>query len=95
MESYSADRFEFSGIKSAEMLFVGHTLIVNSNHVGKSMLCKALDLVLRPDRLNRFPPVDEFDFYNADYLAPAAVEESRPEFRRNPTVFNPSCCSDW
>lgn len=64
----------FRGIKSAELLFDGHTLMVGSNNVGKSTLCEALDLVLGPDRLNRFPPIDEFDFYNAEYLAPAAQE---------------------
>jgi putative ATP-dependent endonuclease of OLD family len=64
----------FRGIKSAELLFDGHTLMVGSNNVGKSTLCDALDLVLGPDRLNRFPPVDEFDFYNAEYLAPSAEE---------------------
>ncbi len=45
----------FRGIKSAELLFDGHTLMVGSNNVGKSTLCEALDLVLGPDRLNRFP----------------------------------------
>src|SRR3990167_4832185 len=64
----------FRGIKSAELLLDGHTLMVGSNNVGKSTLCEALDLVLGPDRLNRFPPVDEFDFYNAEYLATAAEE---------------------
>lgn len=64
----------FRGIKSAELLFDGHTLMVGSNNVGKSTLCEALDLVLGPDRLNRFPAVDEFDFYNAEYLEPAADE---------------------
>ena len=64
----------FRGIKSVELLFDGHTLMVGSNNVGKSTLCEALDLVLGPDRLNRFPPVDEFDFYNAEYLAPATEE---------------------
>ena len=67
----------FRGIKSAELLFDGHTLMVGSNNVGKSTLCEALDLVLGPDRLNRFPPVDELDFYNAEYLAPAAEEGHR------------------
>jgi putative ATP-dependent endonuclease of the OLD family len=68
----------FRGIKSAELLFDGHTLMVGSNNVGKSTLCEALDLVLGPDRLNRFPAVDEFDFYNAKYLEPAADEDSAP-----------------
>lgn len=65
----------FRGIKSAELLFDGHTLMVGSNNVGKSTLCEALDLVLGPDRLNRFPAVDEFDFYNAEYLEPATDED--------------------
>ncbi|MDN7965773.1 AAA family ATPase [Burkholderia multivorans] len=65
----------FRGIKSAELLLDGHTLMVGSNNVGKSTLCEALDLVLSPDRLNRFPPIDEFDFYNSEYLAPAAEDD--------------------
>lgn len=71
----------FRGIKSAELLFDGHTLMVGSNNVGKSTLCEALDLVLGPDRLNRFPPVDEFDFYNGCYLAAPAdpsAEDAEP-----------------
>lgn len=61
----------FRGIRSAELLFEGHTLFVGSNNVGKSTVCEALDLALGPDRLNRTPPIDEFDFYNAQYLEPA------------------------
>lgn len=68
----------FRGIKSAELLFDGHTLMVGSNNVGKSTLCEALDLVLGPDRVNRFPPIDEFDFYNAQYLAQVGDEEATP-----------------
>ncbi|PMS16553.1 ATP-dependent endonuclease [Trinickia dabaoshanensis] len=60
----------FRGIRSANLLFEGHTLMVGPNNVGKSTICEALDLVLGPDRLNRFPAIDEFDFYNANYLAP-------------------------
>jgi putative ATP-dependent endonuclease of OLD family len=69
----------FRGIKAAELLFNGHTLMVGSNNVGKSTLCEALDLVLGPDRLNRFPPIDEFDFYNAQYLAPAEERDAKPK----------------
>lgn len=68
----------FRGIKSAELLFDGHTLMVGTNNVGKSTLCEALDLVLGPDRLSRFPPVDEFDFYNATYMLPPAAEDDKP-----------------
>lgn len=38
------------------------------NNVGKSTVCEAIDLVLGPDRLAKFPPVEEFDFYNSIYL---------------------------
>lgn len=59
----------FRGIANAELLFSGHTLLIGGNNVGKSTVCEALDLVLGPDRLNRTPPVEEFDFRNAGYLA--------------------------
>jgi putative ATP-dependent endonuclease of OLD family len=58
----------FRGIRSAELFFDGHTLLIGRNNVGKSTICEALDLVLGPDRLIRTPPVEEFDFYNARYL---------------------------
>lgn len=58
----------FRGVKSATLHFNGHTLLVGTNNVGKSTICEALDLVLGPDRLSKFPPVEEFDFYNAQYL---------------------------
>ena len=59
----------FRGIAKAELDFSGHTLLIGGNNVGKSTVCEALDLVLGPDRLNRTPPVEEFDFHNAHYLA--------------------------
>ncbi|MFN7286308.1 MAG: AAA family ATPase, partial [bacterium] len=40
----------FRSIKSAELHFDGHCLIVGPNNVGKSTICEALDLVLGPDR---------------------------------------------
>lgn len=58
----------FRGIQSAMLHFSGHTLLIGGNNVGKSTICEALDLVLGPDRLNRTPPVEEFDFRNAGYL---------------------------
>ena len=67
----------FRGIKKAEFHFDGHTLLVGQNNVGKSTICEALDLVLGPDRASRFPPVEEFDFYNAQYLA-APEKEGEP-----------------
>src|SRR5690606_16179614 len=59
----------FRGIKKTELHFSGHTLLIGGNNVGKSTICEALDLVLGPDRLNRTPPVEEFDFRNAGYLS--------------------------
>lgn len=58
----------FRGIRSAELFFDGHTLLIGRNNVGKSTICEALELVLGPDRLTRTLPVEEFDFYNARYL---------------------------
>ena len=58
----------FRGCKSAEIEFDGDTLLIGGNNVGKSTICEALDLALAPDRQRRFPVVEEYDFYNADYL---------------------------
>ncbi|WP_314323262.1 AAA family ATPase [Comamonas aquatica] len=59
----------FRSIAKTELFFSGHTLLIGGNNVGKSTVCEALDLALGPDRLNRTPPVEEFDFRNANYLA--------------------------
>lgn len=58
----------FRGIKKAELYFEKHTLLLGMNNLGKSTVCEALDLVLGPDRLGKFSPVEEFDFYNSRYL---------------------------
>ena len=68
----------YRGIQSADLKFDGHALLVGSNNVDKSTICEALDLVLGPDRLNRFPPVEEYDFYNGKYLEPAKTEGKIP-----------------
>lgn len=68
----------FRSIKSADLKFDGHTLLVGPNNVGKSTVCEALDLVLGPDRISRFPPIEEFDFHNAHYLQPPADEGGEP-----------------
>jgi putative ATP-dependent endonuclease of OLD family len=68
----------FRGIQSAELKFDGHALLLGANNVGKSTICEALDLVLGPDRLNRYPPIEEFDFYNGQYLKPAEKEGEEP-----------------
>lgn len=69
----------FRSIKNAELLFEGHSLLLGPNNIGKSTICEAIDLVLGPDRLSRFPPVEEFDFYNAQYLKESEVEGEEPE----------------
>lgn len=68
----------FRSIQSADLHFDGHTLLVGPNNVGKSTICEALDLVLGPDRISRFPPVEEFDFHNANYLQAPTVEGAEP-----------------
>ncbi len=68
----------FRSIKSTDLKFDGHTLLVGPNNVGKSTVCEALDLVLGPDRISRFPPIEEFDFHNAHYLQPPADEGGEP-----------------
>ena len=68
----------FRSVRSADLKFDGHALLVGSNNVGKSTICEALDLVLGPDRLNHFPPIEEYDFYNGIYLKPAENEGENP-----------------
>jgi len=58
----------FRSINRAEFHFAGHTLLIGRNNVGKSTVCEALELALGPERLRRIPPVDEYDFHNANYL---------------------------
>lgn len=58
----------FRGVAKATLLFEGHTLFIGMNNVGKSTVCEAIDLVLGPDRLSKYPPLDEYDFYNSSYL---------------------------
>lgn len=68
----------FRGIEYAALNFDAHALLVGANNVGKSTICEALDLVLGPDRLNRFPPIEEYDFYNGKYLEPSLIEGEDP-----------------
>lgn len=58
----------FRSIRAATLTFTGHTLLVGPNNIGKSTVCEALDLVLGPDRLSRTPAINEYDFYNAEYI---------------------------
>jgi len=67
----------FRGVKHANLTFNGDVLFIGSNNVGKSTICEALDLTLGPDRLSKFPPIEEFDFYNSVY-----VEEEKKDLRK-------------
>lgn len=58
----------FRSIKNGEVLFPGHTVLIGGNSIGKSTICDALDLLLGPDRMARYPPIDEHDFFNRQYL---------------------------
>ncbi|MBI2999330.1 MAG: AAA family ATPase [Deltaproteobacteria bacterium] len=69
----------FRGIADAVLHFDGHALLVGMNNVGKSTVCEAIDLVLGPDRLSKFPPIEEFDFYNSRYLE---ADQSTPKTLR-------------
>lgn len=79
MKIVSLNIKNFRSIKEAILTFEGHSLLLGPNNIGKSTICEAIDLVLGPDRLSRFPPIEEFDFYNAQYLKSSDVEGEEPE----------------
>ena len=58
----------FRGIKKSELFFNSHTVLVGDNNVGKSTVLEAIDLTLGPDRLSKYPIIDEHDFYAGEYL---------------------------
>lgn len=57
----------FRGIKSADLYFNSHTVLLGDNNTGKSSVLESLDLVLGPDRLSRSSIIDEHDFYLGKY----------------------------
>ena len=50
------------------MILSNHTVLVGDNNIGKSTILEAIDLVLGPERLSRFPIIDEHDFYIGQYM---------------------------
>lgn len=58
----------FRGIRKAEIIMNGHSVFVGDNNSGKSTIFEAIDLVLGPDRMTRYPVVNEHDFYAGEYL---------------------------
>lgn len=58
----------FRGIKNASIFINKNVVLVGDNNSGKSTLFEAIDLVMGPDRLTRYPVIDEHDFYAGEYL---------------------------
>lgn len=65
----------FRGIKSTDILFPDHAVLIGDNNTGKSTILEAIDLVLGPDRISRRPPIDEHDFYVGHYLSSELSEK--------------------
>lgn len=59
----------FRGIHNAKLNLFPNQIFLGDNNTGKTTVLEAIDLVLGPDRLNRFPPVDEHDFFQGNYLS--------------------------
>lgn len=70
----------FRGVQDGELYFSGDTALVGDNNTGKSTVLEAIDLVLGPERLRRFPPIDEHDFWCGQYTA-AEDGASPPEIK--------------
>lgn len=66
----------FRGIKKATVLLPKHAALIGDNNTGKTTVLEALDLVLGPDRLNHYPPIDEHDFFQGRYLGKAPVAQA-------------------
>ena len=66
----------FRGIKSAELLFPDHVVMIGDNNTGKSTVLEAIDLVIGPDRLSKRSPIDEHDFYMGRYLPEKSTESA-------------------
>jgi len=59
----------FRGIKTTELFFPDHVVLIGDNNTGKSTVLEAIDLVLGPDRLTRRSTIDEHDFHLGQYLS--------------------------
>ena len=58
----------FRGVKYANLDVTESQVLLGDNNTGKTAVLEAIDLALGPDRLNRFPVVDEHDFHLGRYL---------------------------
>jgi len=77
----------FRGIKSADILFPDHVVLIGDNNTGKSTIFEALDLALGPDRLSRRSIIDEHDFYNGQYYF-KEKEDPPPKIEIEVTITN-------
>jgi putative ATP-dependent endonuclease of OLD family len=57
----------FRGLRNATIQLPKHAVLIGDNNTGKTTILEAIDLVLGPDRLNRYPPIDEHDFFEGRY----------------------------
>jgi len=71
LKIYAVSIDNFRGISSTKLVLPDHAVLIGDNNTGKSSVLEAIDLALGPDRLSRRPPVDEHDFFQGKYLAPA------------------------
>jgi hypothetical protein len=78
----------FRGVKKASLLLPDHAVLIGDNNTGKSTVLEALDLVLGPDRLSRQSPIDEHDFHEGMYLAPAELDGQDQSARTCPDDDN-------
>lgn len=58
----------FRGIREGTLFFGDKVVLVGDNNTGKSTVLNAIDLVLGPERLQKFPVINEHDFYGGQYL---------------------------
>ncbi|HEX6983089.1 MAG TPA: AAA family ATPase [Balneolaceae bacterium] len=75
----------FRGIKKCHLTLPTHVALIGDNNTGKSTLLEALNLALGPNRLNRWPVINEHDFYKGDYLSD---EGENPEIKIEVTITN-------
>ena len=71
----------FRGIKTTEILLPKHAVLIGDNNTGKTTILEAIDLTLGPDRLNRFPVIDEHDFYQGRYVV-IPEDGNKPEIQK-------------
>jgi putative ATP-dependent endonuclease of OLD family len=65
----------YRGIHNCNLFFGDKVVLVGDNNTGKSTILNAIDLVLGPERLNRFPVVNEHDFHGGQYLGTEGSEQ--------------------